>query len=317
MKRTHNDSSSDSDMDDNIEVEKDSGDDNGTPDSPSTSTQLQARKRRRGIIEKRRRDRINNSLSELRRLVPSAFEKQGSSKLEKAEILQMTVDHLKMLHAAGGKGYFEAHAFSKDYRSLGFRECLAETARYLSVIEGRDSSDPLRARLVSHLSNYGSQREMHNGLGHLAWSSSAFGSGPAHLSHPMLLQHPHARMPTSRTGGSNTPSSSSSSASTSSSPSSSSSSSSSKVSVANRHGALPSAESHRLLALGLTGPVSKISTPLLSSLSAFPISFGAFPLIPPTVLSPLHASPASIAASATSSSMSKPYRPWGLEIGAF
>lgn len=99
------------------------------------------------IIEKRRRDRINNSLSELRRLVPSAFEKQvrqghlyikvivstvrlscpsvsllickeiceikrllsffslqGSAKLEKAEILQMTVDHLKMLHAAGGKG---------------------------------------------------------------------------------------------------------------------------------------------------------------------------------------------------------------------
>lgn len=28
------------------------------------------------IIEKRRRDRINNSLSELRRLVPSAYEKQ-------------------------------------------------------------------------------------------------------------------------------------------------------------------------------------------------------------------------------------------------
>jgi hypothetical protein len=29
---------------------------------------------------------------------------QGSAKLEKAEILQMTVEHLKMLHAAGGKG---------------------------------------------------------------------------------------------------------------------------------------------------------------------------------------------------------------------
>lgn len=29
---------------------------------------------------------------------------QGSAKLEKAEILQMTVDHLKMLHASGGKG---------------------------------------------------------------------------------------------------------------------------------------------------------------------------------------------------------------------
>lgn len=29
---------------------------------------------------------------------------QGSAKLEKAEILQMTVDHLKMLHASSGKG---------------------------------------------------------------------------------------------------------------------------------------------------------------------------------------------------------------------
>lgn len=29
---------------------------------------------------------------------------QGSAKLEKAEILQMTVDHLKMLHATCGKG---------------------------------------------------------------------------------------------------------------------------------------------------------------------------------------------------------------------
>ncbi|CAI5781778.1 hairy enhancer-of-split related with YRPW motif [Podarcis lilfordi] len=53
------------------------------------------------IIEKWRRDRINSSLSELRRLVPTAFEKQGSSKMEKAKILQMTVDHLKMLHAIG------------------------------------------------------------------------------------------------------------------------------------------------------------------------------------------------------------------------
>lgn len=53
------------------------------------------------MIEKKRRDKINNSLGELRRLVPAAFEKQGSSKLEKAEILQMTVDYLRLLHANG------------------------------------------------------------------------------------------------------------------------------------------------------------------------------------------------------------------------
>lgn len=65
------------------------------------SCQLMSRKKRRGVIEKKRRDRINSSLSELKRLVPSAFEKQGSAKLEKAEILQLTVDHLKSLHAKG------------------------------------------------------------------------------------------------------------------------------------------------------------------------------------------------------------------------
>lgn len=65
------------------------------------SCQQVSRKKRRGVIEKKRRDRINSSLSELKRLVPSAYEKQGSSKLEKAEILQLTVDHLKSMNARG------------------------------------------------------------------------------------------------------------------------------------------------------------------------------------------------------------------------
>ncbi|NXA46491.1 HEY1 protein, partial [Nothocercus julius] len=249
------------------------------------------------IIEKRRRDRINNSLSELRRLVPSAFEKQGSAKLEKAEILQMTVDHLKMLHTAGGKGYFDAHALAMDYRSLGFRECLAEVARYLSIIEGLDASDPLRVRLVSHLNNYASQREAasgaHAGVGHIPWGS-AFGHH-SHLSHPLLLpQSGHAN-----TG--------------------------STASPAEPHAqgriAAPHAEtsSLRVPPNGSVGPVlpvvtaaSKLSPPLLSSmasLSAFPFSFGSFHLLAPNVLSP--------SAPAQPANLGKPYRPWGTEIGAF
>ncbi|NXN08475.1 HEY1 protein, partial [Indicator maculatus] len=248
------------------------------------------------IIEKRRRDRINNSLSELRRLVPSAFEKQGSAKLEKAEILQMTVDHLKMLHTAGGKGYFDAHALAMDYRSLGFRECLAEVARYLSIIEGLDASDPLRVRLVSHLNNYASQREAassaHTGIGHIPWGS-AFGHHP-HISHPLLLaQNGHGNTTTT-------------------------------ASPTEPHHptriAAPHAEtsSLRVPPNGSVGPVlpvvtsTKLSPPLLSSmasLSAFPFSFGSFHLLSPNVLSP--------SAPTQSASLSKPYRPWGTEIGAF
>ncbi|XP_010865728.1 hairy/enhancer-of-split related with YRPW motif protein 1 [Esox lucius] len=318
MKRNHNYScSSDSELDDNIEVEKDSGDENGNLDSPHdlmsppTSTQTQARKRRRGIIEKRRRDRINSSLTELRRLVPSAFEKQGSSKLEKAEILQMTVDHLKMLHAAGGKGYFEAHALAKDYRSLGFRECLAETARYLSIMEGRDGADPLGLRLVSHLNSYASLRDVHTGLsgrsGHIAWSS-AFGSPPAHLPHPLLLPHPHVQTPATHSASS-PPSSSSTS-----------SSCSAGTPVTSRLRVMAPSEPLRVtpsstLALGTSRPVpaSKLSPkphllPPLPPLSAFPLSLSAFPLVSPATIDP---------AGPSTALRKQPYRPWGTEIGAF
>ncbi len=90
------------------------------------------RKRRRGIIEKRRRDRINTSLNELKRLVPTALEKSGSAKLEKAEILQLTVDHLKVLQARGisSETSFDPHRLAADYHAVGFRECAAEVARY-------------------------------------------------------------------------------------------------------------------------------------------------------------------------------------------
>ncbi|XP_061520712.1 hairy/enhancer-of-split related with YRPW motif protein 1 [Phycodurus eques] len=308
MKRSHDFSSSESELDEAVEVEKESGDEGGNIRSPpSTSNQVQARKRRRGIIEKRRRDRINNSLSELRRLVPSAFEKQGSAKLEKAEILQMTVDHLKMLHAAGGKGFFDAHALAVDYRGLGFRECLAETARYLSVMEGLDNADPLRIRLVSHLNNYAGQREANSGLGHLGAWGSAFASPAAHLPRPLLVAG------LSRSASGSPPSSSSSSAS---------SSPSTETRPQGRRSGTAAPYSEQLPP-GVRGPpaatpAGTVLRPALvpSStnkhlLSAFPFPFGAFPLISPAAAAALCPPAQKVP------TVGKPYRPWGMEIGAF
>ncbi|XP_027895350.1 hairy/enhancer-of-split related with YRPW motif protein 2-like isoform X1 [Xiphophorus couchianus] len=121
----------------------------GASDAPSVSCRFQ-------IIEKRRRDRINGSLSELRRLVPTAWEKQGSAKLEKAEILQMTVEHLRTLQA-GGTGQQEALAL--DFLSLGFRDCVNEAFCYLSAMEPLDSCNALRRRLLAHLSYCAAQRD--------------------------------------------------------------------------------------------------------------------------------------------------------------
>lgn len=112
------------------------------------------RKRRRGMIEKRRRDRINDSLCELKRLVPSAVEKSSSTKLEKAEILQMTVDHLKAVQA---RGEYPDHRMAMEYQAIGFRDCVAEVSRYLVSVEGLDLQDPLRLRLMSHLHSFSSR----------------------------------------------------------------------------------------------------------------------------------------------------------------
>ncbi|XP_013999847.1 hairy/enhancer-of-split related with YRPW motif protein 2 [Salmo salar] len=335
MKRPCEDSTSDSDMDETIDVGSEnnySGHSNGSfvrCGSPTTTTQVMARKKRRGIIEKRRRDRINNSLSELRRLVPTAFEKQGSAKLEKAEILQMTVDHLKMLQATGGKGYFDAHSLAMDFMSVGFRECLTEVARYLSSVEGLDSSDPLRVRLVSHLSTCASQREAA-----AMTSSMAHHQQALHPHHWAAAFHPFPTTFLQQNGL----------------PSSDSAASRLSVEVPQRGSALLTAtfshtdSSHRAPSNGSVAPcVPPLSTSLLSlsatvhaaaaaaaAAQTFPLSFpGGFPIFTPHSVS----STASMVASAVSpsifttstsqqsrdreSSSSKPYRPWGTEVGAF
>uniref|UniRef100_A0A0V0J7Q5 Hairy/enhancer-of-split related with YRPW motif protein 1 n=1 Tax=Schistocephalus solidus TaxID=70667 RepID=A0A0V0J7Q5_SCHSO len=108
------------------------------------------RKRRRGIIEKRRRDRINFNLSELRRLVPDAAQKQPSSKLEKAEILQMTVEFLHRIHRDGN--VLNAETRLLENRLLGFQECFAEVTRFLAAVPVIGEVDELlRRKLLGHL----------------------------------------------------------------------------------------------------------------------------------------------------------------------
>ena len=68
------------------------------PHSSSGGVHNPGRKRRRGMIEKRRRDRINISLTELKRLVPQALEKSGSAKLEKVIIVLCHFSKIRRSH---------------------------------------------------------------------------------------------------------------------------------------------------------------------------------------------------------------------------
>ena len=47
------------------------------------------------IIEKRRRDRMNNCLADLSRLIPPSYLKRGKGRIEKTEIIEMAIKYLR------------------------------------------------------------------------------------------------------------------------------------------------------------------------------------------------------------------------------
>ncbi|XP_057288356.1 transcription factor HES-4 isoform X2 [Pezoporus wallicus] len=103
------------------------------------------------IMEKRRRARINESLGQLKTLILDALKKDSSrhSKLEKADILEMTVKHLRNLQRAQMTALSADPTVLGKYRA-GFNECMNEVTRFLSTCEGVNTD--VRTRLLSHLS---------------------------------------------------------------------------------------------------------------------------------------------------------------------
>ncbi|XP_023126639.1 hairy-related 12 [Amphiprion ocellaris] len=84
-------------------------------------------KLRKPIVEKMRRDRINSCIEQLKVILEKEFHKQEpNSKLEKADILEMTVNFLRQQLQAG--------VCQGDY-SQGYSHCWRDSMRFLSSSE--------------------------------------------------------------------------------------------------------------------------------------------------------------------------------------
>ena len=87
----------------------------------------------RPLLERKRRARINACLEELKELMVYWLEQEGGGavRLEKADILEVTVRHMRRLKAARSlcvtPGTTYAHRFS-----TGFAACAAEVGSYLA-----------------------------------------------------------------------------------------------------------------------------------------------------------------------------------------
>nr|XP_033778313.1 transcription factor HES-5-like [Geotrypetes seraphini] len=120
---------------------------------------------RKPAVEKLRRDRINDSIKTLRTLLEKEVQThQPSSKLEKADVLEMTVSYLReqrgIQHHASA---FDPKSPPQDY-SKGYDWCLQQTLRFLAVSkQGKVTS----TKLLKHLSrSQGPRQILHDFAGH-------------------------------------------------------------------------------------------------------------------------------------------------------
>ncbi|KAJ6658855.1 hypothetical protein lerEdw1_019778 [Lerista edwardsae] len=98
-------------------------------------------KLRKPVVEKMRRDRINSSIEQLKVLLEKEFQRhQPNSKLEKADILEVTVNYLKQQQAFSQKNP------ELDFNT-GYLRCLREAAHFLSFCEPKRET---QARLMKH-----------------------------------------------------------------------------------------------------------------------------------------------------------------------
>ncbi|KAK2874810.1 hypothetical protein QQF64_003084 [Cirrhinus molitorella] len=96
-------------------------------------------KLRKPMVEKMRRDRMNSSIEQLKCLLaPEFLKQQPDSKLEKADILEMTLNFLQ-------RHYSSSHAVNQ-----GFSRCVGEIVHFLSKDEMKAQS---QRRLLEHFQN--------------------------------------------------------------------------------------------------------------------------------------------------------------------
>ncbi|XP_032779653.2 transcription factor HES-1 [Daphnia magna] len=144
-------------------------------DKESVSRTMLYKKITKPLLERQRRARINRCLDELKELMSAALAAEGENltKLEKADVLELTVRHLHQLHregelslnASGGGvgGIFNrppsgaAAAAPADRRRYqgGFLACAQQVASYVMKTPGLEPG--LGQRLLAHLARCSQQ----------------------------------------------------------------------------------------------------------------------------------------------------------------
>ncbi|KMR05396.1 enhancer of split mbeta [Lasius niger] len=116
------------------------------------SRTYQYRKVMKPMLERKRRARINRCLDELKDLMVTALQAEGENvaKLEKADILELTVRHLHTLRAARRLTLTPENSYADRFRD-GFTQCAQEVSTFLSTPVAAAVHPAAGAQLMRHL----------------------------------------------------------------------------------------------------------------------------------------------------------------------
>ncbi len=94
----------------------------------------QYRKVMKPLLERKRRARINKCLDELKDLMVYALQSEGESitKLEKADVLELTVRHLRKLKKQNALGLTPQATYAGRFKA-GYAHCAQEVSRFMTA----------------------------------------------------------------------------------------------------------------------------------------------------------------------------------------
>ena len=104
------------------------------------------------LLERKRRARINKCLDDLKDLMVTALQSEGESitKLEKADVLELTVKHLQKLKRQNALGLTPQATYAGRFKA-GYAHCAQEVSKYMST--QKNVNVEVTTRLFGHLGN--------------------------------------------------------------------------------------------------------------------------------------------------------------------
>ena len=116
----------------------------------SHQSQLEYRKLMKPLLERKRRARINSCLDELKELMEFVGGESGQrmARLEKADVLEVTVQHLRSLKARGRLEAEQSLGSSSTFRT-GYGACASEVAQFIaSPLSGVQQQQAIRIAMT-------------------------------------------------------------------------------------------------------------------------------------------------------------------------